>query len=433
MSDLIGELRKYLIDAYYGPPAGICTEIYDAYKVRGDLAEVLREYTKEQLSDALSQAKRNVVTKEEESKAYYRKQREEAAEQARQDTIRQKMRDEQTRADFERSALPIIPTALLARSRPAFQRRAEYDPPALDAALLRDYPGIRPDAVRLILAAIGYARVGKATEPPMVWLHGPNGGGKTNSAILAAGIACTEVSRHTGQGMGESTSALQSKFCQAARADQIVFLDELDTMRDKRRLSSHLPCLTRGESYTWRGNEDEISALAPVILASKEFLPCFWQDRALARRIVHVNLGRGRLDSREWDANPIQEWRSKNPDAADALVSEVIDRFFRRPITWAEIAGELGFATLIAYRQQIAWDFVSSLPESLASSEVGEGWRFVPLKQKSKKGADAARRFAELRDVLRDEGYLLRDEAGGKRIFLRPPSHFEATERVLAG
>jgi hypothetical protein len=219
----------------------------------------------------------------------------------------------------------------------------------------RYFPGLVRKFLLLQIAARGVSE-GAVGLPPLVLAVGPSGSAKTATVTLAA-ATCGDVSTEV------VWTANQERFRQAVKAgiDAGGFVSVHEFLKDALRAGLNPvealdPILTLTPSST-----SHVLYVGPVALGR---LPAFTltdiycpqevrDDLQLARRLIYV-----RLPSRvDWDTaltkhaggKHIEAFRTfgqEEADAANAVLSHVIDRYFQRPLTLREIAADLGYSTL---------------------------------------------------------------------------------------
>jgi hypothetical protein len=236
-----------------------------------------------------------------------------------------------------------------------------------EKVLSDSFPGVRLDVLRLLIAAKGIIQRGDCTESPKIFKRGQSGSAKTAHALLGAELCCDRVER--GEFSANRERLLQN-YADLSRAASFVLFDEIDKAKvSDAELVAGLLSLVKDKNYhqLYRGTR-RITQPAVVLLADTRIPDALVKDVQAARRIVLVDLGAG-LNAQQQDGKPvdwrrtcgsgsIEGWRRQPylPDcreAADTLVSEVMDRFFCcSGVTFTEIAHELGFKLLSEQAQE---------------------------------------------------------------------------------
>lgn len=219
------------------------------------------------------------------------------------------------------------------------------------------FPGVDRNAVRLLIAAKGCSEL-KAGLPPMIFITGPTGAGKTGVVLIAAAICGDHVKRIT---YNKDPDRLFAMIREAREKGSYAAFDEFikGARRARRDAEAAMEVVLDLD-------EDAVAHklyIGPVVLGD---LPVFvWCDTAvpaevaqhkqIGRRVHHVYLA----ESRSWEgslaAAGIREpgaLRTRGtPDliaAANAILSDVIDEFFGpEPTDFATVAAKLGFAKLM--------------------------------------------------------------------------------------
>ena len=461
--DLLESVWTHIVTNAQSPARGIAAEIVRKFLTavykdkrpenRETLADILRPYTAEQLQEAVEQARQDAAERQEAERV----KREQAArdkanrEQAERGRIAQEQEEARRRAEQERQrqedaarrakeqaeqekvGWPIISPKRLHRSSPRFRFRfrsaAERDIKAAESALLRSYPRIDLNAVRLLLAAIGFADLGRGGDAPMVLLIGENGAGKTRTALLAASLACT-VARY--RNFERDINKHLEQYEEAAGRGELTLYDNLDSMasRLQPRLQSHIPKFARGVWFEapWRGG-GALQNLAAVAMTCKPLLPVFWTDGGVARRVVLVDLKDGAKEFNWKDVCPVEEWRSKNPDHADTFVSDTLDRFFRghKIPTFEQAAAELGFKLLTDRREQELQSFAAALDTPSKAGRVrGADWRVLNPRRGNR---SLVERFTLLESVLKESNCIIETFPQDRRTYIKFPPDLLALAR----
>jgi hypothetical protein len=298
------------------------------------------------------------------------------------------------------------PICAVVPADPPFGYREEKERNIEEAEkVLRDnFPGVRLDVLRLLIAAKGVIQRGDGTEPPKVFLLGQSEAAKTAHVLLAAELCCDRVER--GEFSANRERLLQN-YAALSQSASFVLFDELDKAEvSDRALLAGVLSLVAGKSYhqLYHGTR-QITQPAVVVMADTRLPDALARDVQAARRIVLCDIGAGlnaeqrdgkRVDWRVTCGGAIEGWRKgdqKNPntwrkarqDVADTIVSDVIDRWFAYTgVTFTEIAHDLGFKLLSeqsvegidlhAARRELF--FVASRAEDYRDGEFkGRGWK----------------------------------------------------------
>jgi DNA polymerase len=251
----------------------------------------------------------------------------------------------------------VLPDSLRQDSMKPF--RPKYIPPEkrmpkdeAERVLERAFPSINHQYLCLLIAARGCQERGIGM-PPRIAVDGPSGAGKDATVQIAAeviGDRWTDVSWKSNS--QEFTMALT----QAGQGASLVTCSEIVksiTSRQKNALQSLSPLLSfqAGSSVRLLYTGNEIVKNTPVIVLSDTSFPReMHTDVQLGRRFIYVHLAH-QVAWHETCPQGIEGWRTQsleNAQAANAIVSSVIDEFFAEetPQPFATIAEKLGFAHL---------------------------------------------------------------------------------------
>jgi len=247
----------------------------------------------------------------------------------------------------------VVQTPALARDNVA-QFRPKYIPPEkrVDgwAVLEQVCPGIEPRFVKLMLVAKGFVEGGVGL-PPMIFVSGPTSSAKTGTVMVSAAIA------------GDGATAVQwtaniERVRQAIRDSKDTgmflcfneFFKEAERAKQSAVQASDFVLNLTPDSTSWKAYIGPVKlGDLPVVAFTDTRVPIeVKQDAQLARRLVHVNLS-GKVDWRHslrTTVDRLERFRlagREYADAADAILSEVIDEFFVTPTTFEESAGRLGY------------------------------------------------------------------------------------------
>jgi hypothetical protein len=305
-------------------------------------------------------------------------------------------------ADVNRVSV-VVPAGLL---RPAAMERyrPRYVPVSRRVAdpwavVEQHLPGVNRDYVRLLIAAKGVAE-GQVGIAPNLLVCGPTGAGKTLMTELAAAICgdqCTTVP------WNRSVERFRQGVSAGADAGSFVMVDEIfkDAKRGDRTAMQALDVfltLTPGSvSHQLYVGPVPLGKLPVCILADVNVPHALSADAQLARRFCYVRLRDSHLEWQEKLASTglhrVENFRTmgeKYAAAADAIVSEVIDTFFSRPMSLGEIATQLGYGMLtdsVDFEDPTAelkrfYEAVCAAPEPGESYKrrwAGAGWKVIQL------------------------------------------------------
>lgn len=256
------------------------------------------------------------------------------------------------------------------------------------------FPGISRPYTKLLIAARGIVE-GGMSMPPMIFVTGPTGVGKSLSVFVAAsmcGDKNTEVVWTT------NTERLRQSIIDA-RGSFVTFNEVL---KESQRQTKNA---TQAMDFCLNLTPDSVShymyvgpvrmGRLPVLVWTDTDLPASVKgDAQLARRIVHVHLT-GTVD---WEASLKQAGighpsafrvsDQRYAEACNVIVSSVIDEYFRHPTTLEDIAATLDFSRISKSeeaedsRLELArfFDLVLKAPEATGDDALkwrGRGWKII--------------------------------------------------------
>jgi hypothetical protein len=279
------------------------------------------------------------------------------------------------------------------------------------------FPGVSHPYLRLLIAARGCSEGGRG-QPAMVAVDGPSGAGKSTTVAIAAAligdkhvnVPWTANLEHYFQGLYEASTSAG-----LVTSDEIV---KLSTARggDVRAGLNALLTFTQGslirKLYTGPVSVRQVPAIILTDIVFPQVLLC---DVQLGRRLVHVHLER-KVDWQRTvkDINRWRSLRSEHAAAANAIVSNVIDRYFGgdTPLAFEDVAKDLGFEMLnqvgdigldpkdelLTLFRLCCSDMAIAAPDK---TWKGRGWRYV-----KRDGADPlSRHWQRVCDNLQ-EGFV---------------------------
>lgn len=291
-------------------------------------------------------------------------------------------------------------------------------------ALEGPFPGICRPYVELLIAAKGFAEAQKE-KPPALYVSGPSGAGKSAAVMVAAAICgdvCTDVVWHPQAErfrQGVMAAATQGSFCaineavKNGRAAGHAAVDVMDILLNFTEASvSH-------KLY--------VGAVAmgrlPVFIWTETDLPDDVKfDQQLARRLVWVE-----LPTRVRWEEPLLNHGVDRPDrlrlagphyvdACNAILSDVIDRFFKDRVSFEHAAKELGFRPMEAASAQTVAGLLTEFHRAVSEAPVlpethyGPGWRHIDIAGEGR----LAKIWRELADVGGVSSRICRAQDWGK-------------------
>ena len=215
-------------------------------------------------------------------------------------------------------------------------------------------PGLRRDVITLLVAAKGISEAGG--PPAIVFLSGVSKAGKSSSAQVAAAITGTRAVGVQIRSEVHKDTFYQSLYDAKSQGDYLVF-DEVVKAAAKLGLKPTQaldfildlgPRLMFKRMYV---GPTALGALPVLVLTDTEVPEAVKADKQIRRRVIGAEM----TSEVEWEAPLLDAGISgpgalrNDPDlaqACDAILSDIIDRFFRAPVRFEAIAQELGFGRL---------------------------------------------------------------------------------------
>lgn len=254
--------------------------------------------------------------------------------------------------------VPVVTPATWARHpqfRPRYQPlNTRMNVSEAKAKLEVVVPGIDWNYCELCIALKGFAE-GGATQAPFVIVTGPSSSAKSSTVHVAASI-CGDTA--TEPIYNPDTTRLMQAVASGLDAGSFVVLNEPFKEAMKAKLAPRAavdPILTltpSSVSHRLYIGPRPLGRLPALVLTDVSVPYAVQADLQLARRLVWVELKK-RVD---WidsigkagigDPGKLRLWTPEAAQACDAILSDVIDRFFRDRWSLAEVAKELGFGTL---------------------------------------------------------------------------------------
>lgn len=216
------------------------------------------------------------------------------------------------------------------------------------------FPGINRGYVKLLIAIKGLAE-GAVSQAPFCIVTGPSGSAKSSTVHVAASI-CGDVA--TEPTFSADNHRLMQAVAEGLDKGSFVVLNEIFKEAERVRLKPRAavdPILTMtpsAVSHRLYIGPRPLGRLPALVLTDVDIPVNVQTDVQIARRLILVQ----QTAKVDWETSvgkagfgQIGRFRTWKPEAAvasDAILSDVIDRFFRTPWTVREIAKELGFGSL---------------------------------------------------------------------------------------
>ena len=242
----------------------------------------------------------------------------------------------------------------LANRRPRYVPESQRDMDAAWKAIEEVCPNIDRNYLMLLIAAKGVVET-RVGLPPNIIVSGYTSAGKTTTIHLAAAITgdkCSEISWQ------QSIDRFKQAFWDGSQAGSYVAINEL--LKDAARMGStpvqamdvFLNVTPHSLNHKLYHGSIPLGRNPVTIVTDIQVPQELRDDQQLARRFLYVNLTKSVdwlkpcLDTQVYKVERFRLADEKYCDAANALVSFVIDRWFREPRTLVDIAADLGYSTL---------------------------------------------------------------------------------------
>ena len=261
--------------------------------------------------------------------------------------------------DDETSVTRVMPSPMLRREPysdfrpkyvPATKRGSEQE--AWDMLEL-PFSGLNRALIRLLIAAKGCAE-SPAGMPPLIFIDGPSGGGKTVSAAIAAAI-CGD-SAHSVPWYNDSARMRQGVMEAKSHCSFVVFNEMLKDGKGAGKgavqtMDFLLTLTPESLSHKLYIGPVKMGRLPVMVWTDTDVPHDVKTDAQLARRLTYAHL----TCRNEWE-HSIQEMLGSVErlriagrswaDACDVILSSVVDDFFTYKLRFTEIAKALGFGML---------------------------------------------------------------------------------------
>ena len=225
------------------------------------------------------------------------------------------------------------------------------------------FPGVNRAAIELLIAAKGCSEA-DGTWPPFIFIYGPTKSSKSTSVLLAAAIAGDSV--HSVPCISDDQRIRAAISETKERGTYCVFNEAVkDSIRSRRgskieAMEFALGLTADSVSHKLYVGPVEMGYLPVLIWTDTEIPQELKQHAQLARRFIGVLMPQcvdWHSTMKETAIGKAEHLRCADRyyvEAADSILSNVIDRFFRTPATFEEIANQLGFTTLAESEDAVA-------------------------------------------------------------------------------
>ena len=324
--------------------------------------------------------------------------------------------------------------------RPRYLRENARDLDGAWRALENVFPGINRNYLRLLIAAKGCVEAGGGRQP-MIFASGCTAAAKTATVKLAASICGDRVSvieyHPNPERRGQSLLAAKER-CSFLLCDEVNKSGADAGKSAVQTMQYILNIDPNASAHKLYVGQVEIGTL-PVFVWTDTSLPDDVRSHAqIARRLTWVEL----TDRVEWEPTLLgsgvgkpEAFRLSSEEharACDAILSDVIDTYFREPPNFDRIAADLGFRRVEEHDTGNAVEMVRAFfrevckaPEASHAAAGGPGW--VEIR-------DNESELSTAWDLVKDEGLvfgsrLVAERDLRKALGLSQPTRFEAVTR----
>lgn len=216
------------------------------------------------------------------------------------------------------------------------------------------FPGINWNYLLLLIAAKGCSE-GRVGMPPLIAVSGYTGAAKSSTVAIAAS---TLGDRNTEVIWNPSDERFRQSIIEGSFSGSFVTCNEIIKDGAKHRkgprecLNPFLNLTPNSVSHKLYVGPVQMGQL-PVFVVTEVHLPNELRESIqIARRFIHVRLNKrlfwekSLVETGVYSADRFRLARLDFAEAANAVLSFAIDRWFRHPATLKEIAADLGFSTL---------------------------------------------------------------------------------------
>ena len=222
------------------------------------------------------------------------------------------------------------------------------------ARMQEAFPGINRKAIKLLIAAKGCAEA-DGTFPPFIFLTGPTSSAKTTSVTIAAAICGDKVKSIP---VIPDDQRIRASIMEAKDSGTFVVMNEAIKTGNRRDVSKtaaiEFALSLTHDCMNWKVyvGPVEMGSLPVMCWTDVHIPPEVKKHAQLARRIIEIHLDRSiewrgsQKDTGMGRAEDLRVAGEEYVEAANTILSSVIDEFFSSPATFEEIANRLGFTTL---------------------------------------------------------------------------------------
>jgi hypothetical protein len=253
------------------------------------------------------------------------------------------------------------------------------------------FPGVSRNLIYLLIAAKGCMEAAVAM-PPMIFITGPTGTSKSGSVLLAASI-CGD--NNTEVVWNPNVDRIRQAIADGRDMGSYVTFNEIIKESGKTsplQAMDFILNLTPGSvSHKMYVGPVKLGSLPVFVWTDTEIPHDIKNDAQLSRRLTHVQL----TTELDWKrtlklsgVGRIEHFRTHSEqyaDASNAILSHVIDTYFRESSTFEEIADELGYNTLLTQNDgddylRYFFKLVCKAPDANETEQHrwgGRGWKKI--------------------------------------------------------
>lgn len=252
--------------------------------------------------------------------------------------------------------------------KPDFQRVAPtYKPKSqrMDrvtawSILEQEFPGIDQNYVSLLIASKG-ASEGRLAQCPYLLVTGPAGSGKSTTVNIVAGICGEIVSEPI---WVPHIDRFRQSLMDAARTSGFICINEVfknavsSRLTHTQALDPMLSLTEESRSHVMYTGSVAFGRLPVIVLTDISVPQEVQADMQISRRFIFYRLQRQSFWSDTLVKKRIRphEFRKISPEhneAADSILSDIIDNFFQEPLSLQEIAERLDISSLDTYSNDV--------------------------------------------------------------------------------
>lgn len=222
------------------------------------------------------------------------------------------------------------------------------------------FPGIDHNYVKLLIASKG-ASEGRLAQCPYLLVTGPAGSGKTTTVNIVAGICGEIVSEPI---WVPHIDRFRQSLMDAARTSGFICINEVfknaisSRLTHTQALDPMLSLTEESRSHVMYTGSVAFGRLPVIVLTDISVPQEVTDDMQIARRFIFYRLQRqiqwsDTLVKRRIRPHQFRKLSAAHNEAADSILSDVIDTFFQEPMSLQEIAQQLDVVSLESYNEDV--------------------------------------------------------------------------------